>query len=157
VEFREHLEPRRFSETTRTAAIMVAPILFAIYMAARFEEMFGGMAGMHPWDQLTTALPLYAVMGALHALFWQGFVQKRVLEDAVPALRILAVTLLNVAVFAPFAIEGEGVWSGLLPTVAVESILIAGVFETGASVRSCMIARALCGVAFIWFQQAALL
>lgn len=157
VEFREHL-PRRLPETVRTAGVMLVPILFAIYMAARFDELFSGMAGMRPWDELSTLLPVYAVIGALHALFWQGFVQHRVLPDAGPAARIAIVTLLNVAVFAPFAIQGDAtVVTGLLPTVAVESILITGLFETGVSVRSCMIARALCGAAFIWFQQAMLL
>jgi hypothetical protein len=159
VEFGAHVEPPRLSREGRAAAVVLAPIVFSIYMAARFEPMFSNMAEMRPWDQLTTAIPLYAVAGGLHALFWQGYVQDRAMANAPAALRVVAVTLLNLLVFAPFVIEGEmsAAVGELLPTVALESILVAAVFETGASVRSCMIARALCGVAFIWFQQATLL
>ncbi len=144
---------------TRSGAVIGAMIAFLVLAAALHVDRFSDMGTMRPWAELKTALPLFAGLGVLRAVFWQGFVQNVVLRDTSTGLRVTLLAVLELLVVVPFLASGNtsAVASGLLPLVAGEALLAALSHELGYSVRVTLLVRAAAGLAFIWFQQATLL
>lgn len=144
---------------TRTAVLLLALLGYLLLAAVLHEPRWTGMQALRPWGELRAALPLFAALGALRAIFWQGFVQDRVLGQHSVGARSAALLAMEVAVAAPFLLSGEPaiVAAGLLPLVAAEALAAALAFELGFTVRGVMAVRAAIGAAFVWFQQALLL
>lgn len=143
----------------RATALIGATIAYLVFAAGLHADRWTGMAGMRPWDELSTLLPLFALLGALRGLFFQGFVQDRVMSDSPSGGRVAMVIVLELMIVAPFLVSADAatIAAGLMPLVAAEALLGAISFEVGYPVRIAMLVRAIAGVAFIWFQQVTLL
>lgn len=159
VEFGTKIDPEKpdiFPVNVVVAVLSL--ILYLSYLAEMYELSWTQMEAMRPWTELQTALPMYAVLGALLALFWQGFVQHRVMSAMSRGWRIALVTALSAAVYLPFLATGQHDDNGLFfSAMAIEGFIAACVFETGIPTWGIMLLRAAFGIAFIWFQQALLL
>lgn len=134
-------------------------IAFLLGSAMLTERLWTDMESMRPWKELKVALPLFAGLGALRAVFWQGFVQDRLFSKASIAIAVVALSVLELVVVLPFFTAGnfDSVALILIPLALLEALLAAIAYEVGLSVRSVMLVRALAGLGFVWFQQALLL
>lgn len=148
----------RFEPATRVGVSTIFVIFYFILVTAIYPDGAADMSGMRPWDELKIAIPLYAALRALETLFWQGFVQQRALANVSRWPRALTVAAFGAAIYLPFALAVEiPVLTGLIALLFAESLIAALAFELGFRVRAVMLIRAVCGAAFIWFQQATLL
>lgn len=161
VEFGGRNEERATSvlPPTRAAVLVLAVLGYVMAAAVLHIDRWTGMATMRPWDELQVVLPLFVVLGALRALFFQGFVQQRVLAALPSASRVAVLCGLELLIALPFLASGNTsqVALGLLPLVLTDALLGAITHEIGYPVRIAMLVRAFAGGAFIWFQQAMLL
>lgn len=143
----------------RAAVLVVAVLAYVMLAAVLHVDRWTDMAAMRPWGHLQTALPLFAGLGVLRAVFWQGFVQHKVLTNMASGARVAALCGLELVVAAPYLMSGDttAVATGLLPLVAAEAMLGATAHELGYPVRVSILVRAIAGASFIWLQQALLL
>jgi hypothetical protein len=157
VEFTARFERDKIPGNAAVAIVLVLLIAHMLFLASVFEKLWTDMGSLTPWGELAKAMPLFAVLGAMQALFFQGFVQRRVLENVVPRLRVPIVALLGATVFVPYMATAPAAAPLLLTVYFFEGLLVALAFEGGFPVWAAMILRAVCGAAFVWFQQAMLL
>ncbi len=159
VEFSGRVRPVKDVKVTN-ASLVLAPLVWLIFLALWFEPWWTQMQGLRPMEELQKVLPLQAGLAALQVLFWQGIVQSKINEQVGPTGRVLIVVGLNVAIALPFVLHPSALihpWVDVIVPTLVWSLLIAVVAETGAQHRTTMIVAAFFGGAFIWFQQALLL
>jgi hypothetical protein len=144
---------------TRTVLLVALILAFVVATAGMYELLWVEMEAMRPWAELKTVLPLFAALGLMRGVFWQGFAQDRVMSKMPAARRVLALVVLEVAVVLPFVVQGktDSVLFNMVPIVALEALVAAVAYEAGFRVRSVMALRAVCGLALVWFQQAMLL
>ena len=157
VEFGARIDRDRIAPSTAAAATIGIILAQIVYFAMLFEQGWTDMGPLTPWGELERALPLYAALGALQTLFWQGYVQHRAATHLATGPRVAAVAALNTAIYLPFFLTAPDAAPMLLAALGVEAVLAATVFELGVPVWATAIVRAIGAAGFIWFQQATLL
>lgn len=160
VEFGDRYEVSDIIEPPTRAAILVGALVGVLMLTASLDtSRWTGMDTMRPWEELQTVLPLFAGLGALRAIFWQGFVQHRALRGDGRVGRVLSIIILEMVVVLPFCFSADPqtVLTGLVPLVLAEALLGVTSHEVGAPLRVTLLLRAVAAVAFVWFQQALLL
>lgn len=146
--------PSSHDPTLRTVALVLAPIAYAVALAAVLERYWSDMETMRPWGELLTALPMFAALHGLLAIFWQGLVQRRLLIDWPRPARWLTVVALELCIWAPFLVQAPQDFLGrLLPAMGLQAAIAAGLYEAGAPTWAAVLVRAIMGLAFVWFQQ----
>lgn len=142
----------------RAFIVLVAALVGIVICAAATTERWSGMSDLMPPD-LHLALGLFSALGVLRALFYQGFLQHRVLTSFAPGARVAVLLAAELLVVLPFALQANphDAVGMLLLFGAVEGLVAALAYEVGYSVRVAIALRALYGFAFVWFQQAYLL
>ncbi|MBA2662462.1 MAG: hypothetical protein H0U74_09230 [Bradymonadaceae bacterium] len=142
----------QIAQTTRAAAAILVPMaVVAVLVHLHFRPPFFGytLGWLQP---VLIAIALYGFVQGLEALFWQGLLQHRVMRDSAPALRVGVLSVLNVAVWLPFA-RSTGLDEALstyLLDFGLIALASAVLFELGLQTRYVMLSRALMGAGFAW-------
>lgn len=147
-----HFERARISSTLRTAAAVLLPLgVITILVQLHFQLPFLGRP-VHWQSSVLFAMGLYGTTQALETIFWQGLVQHRLLQDATPASRVFLVTILNIALWLPFAISTgfADAASTYLLDFGLIGLSCALLFELGLQTRYVMLGRALMGIGYAW-------
>jgi len=142
----------------RAMALVAVPFAVMFLVSSQYRPLWTDMP-RRPWDELATALPLFAGLWALTSVYWQGLVQLRLLSSLSPVARVAIVVVAHASIVTPFALHtgiGPAV-QGYITSYAVAGLLTAVVFELGASVRATMLIHGILGAMYIWFQQAVFL
>ena len=159
VGFGEKLEPAGWNipPALRPAIYVLAPVLYAVVIVGLYPNLSNDLP-YTPWNELAQALPLHAAMAGLQVTFWQGLLQKRLMDRQSPELRVSIITMLSVAIWIPFAhLTSWDILGYAIIAIGVEAFLTAIIFEIGATVGMTMIIRAVLGLVYVWFQQATFL
>ncbi|MEZ4461012.1 MAG: hypothetical protein R3E66_15055 [bacterium] len=159
VEFSGRVTPVK-NPMHKNAALVIAPLLWILFLALRFEPWWTNMGTMRPTAELQKVLPLHAALGAMQVLFWQGVMQGGLLVNKGVVGRVGGVVTLSTAVSLPYVLHGSSLiepWTMVILPLALWQLLIALVAETGASYRVMMVVGALFGAAWVWFQQSLLI
>jgi hypothetical protein len=144
------------SSNWRSVAGICAPIIVLVIQCYLY---FDGYQRVGDWSELGRAMAIYAGIFAVGGLFWQGFVQDRLLADLragswTQILLAVALALVGCALWLPFlANHPFSAISATLSGFLVIYLAVALLFEFGLSLFACMAAAALMGAAWAWAHQ----
>lgn len=156
---RGHVVRPAVDAAARTAAAVLVPmVVTAVLVSLRHTPDWIPATWLR---SLVPAMALYGFVHAVEALFWQGFVQSRVLgaEAAAPGaeagatlVRVLTVTVGTALVWLPFAQSTglEAALGGYVLDAALIGLATAALFELGIETRWCMLARGAMGAGLAW-------
>ncbi len=147
--------PAPTSADRAAIAMVVATLGIAVAFAIGFEPFWTQMGSLRPTDELMRVTPLYMGLGALAAVFWQGYVQSYLLRSAAVPVAVLACTVLPVVIVLPFFFHGDpSVVARVAAGTVGASLLPALAHGLGFGLRGAVLAALPAWFMFVWFQQA---
>ena len=140
------------------AMVVLGLMLVALMLTAHLCGPWWTYQFVSPWEELRLALPMFAALGALRAVFWQGWVQQFLLRGRTKVARLALPIVGELAVVAPFFVPAQEAsrvdyLHVLVPIALAEAVVGAVSHHVGCRVRTTMLARATLAAGAVWFQQ----
>lgn len=154
VGLKDRLEVSRISDQIRAAGAVLIP-LAALALLAHLHLEPDYWRPVNWKESLLFAAALHTGVFVVGVLFWQGLVQRQLLAEMSPLMRVPLTAALGLLVWVPFIVQTgwERAVEGYLLDYGILYLACALIFELGLQVRFVMVGAAIIGIGYTWAHQ----